>query len=187
MRPNYHKLTVIAVRICRLINILQQILFSDFVVFAMMALVLAIISSWAYSLREVAGYLLGWLVGVFLILVLATLIPYVPPPLDSAGQPIPNPLTFGELIIPSFLGLVAGFGVLLVVRIGGYSDSRIRRALTVTTLMAFTLVTGYVILRSTIDERMGLAVFVLTFAIGALINFILTRGMRSSYLSRTQP
>jgi hypothetical protein len=172
---------------CRLITIIQQIIFSDFVVFALMALVIAIISSWAYALREGAGYLLGWLVGIFLILVLATLFPYAPPPVDSLGQPIPNPLTFGQLIIPSFLGLISGFGILLVVRVGGYSDSRIRRALTVATLMSFTLVTGYVILRSSIDERGSLAVFVLTFAIGALVNFILTRGMSRSYISNTQP
>jgi hypothetical protein len=151
-----------------------------------MAVVIAIISSWAYSLREGPGYLLGWLVGIFLILVLATLIPYVPPPPNLTGQPPANPLTFGELIIPSFLGLISGFGILLVVRVGGYSDSRIRRALTVATLMTFTLVTGYIVLRSSVDERMGLAVFILTFAIGALVNFILTRGMRQNYLSRTQ-
>jgi hypothetical protein len=170
-----------------LITIIQQIIFSDFVVFALTALVIAIISSWAYSLREGAGYLLGWLVGIFLMLVLTTLFPYVAAPVDSAGQPIPNPLTFGELIIPSILGLISGFGLLLIVRIGGYSDSRIRRALTVATLMSFTLVTGYVILRSSIDERGSLAVFVLTFAIGALVNFILTRSMNRSYLSNTQP
>ncbi len=171
---------------CRLLNIIQQILFSDFVVFALMALVVAIISSWAYSLREGPGYLLGWLVGIFLIVVLATLFPYVAPPVDSLGQPVPNPLTFGQLIIPSFFGLIFGFGILLIVRLGVASDSRIRRALTVATLLSFTLVTGYVILRSSIDQRMGLAVFILTFAIGALINFILTRGMSRNYLSNTQ-
>lgn len=170
-----------------MINILQQILFSDFVVFALMALFIAIISSWAYSLREGAGYILGWLVGIFLIIVLATLFPYVPPPTDTLGQPAPNPLTFWQLIIPSILGLISGFGVLLVVRVGGYSDSRIRRALTVATLMTFTLVAGYVILRANVNERIGPAVFVLTFGIGALVNFILTRGMSRSYLSNTQP
>jgi hypothetical protein len=170
-----------------MIGIIQQILFSDLMIFALTALVIVLISSWAYSLREGAGYILGWLLGIFLMLVMATLFPYVAPALDSNGQPIPNPLTFWELIIPSFLGLVSGFGILLVVRVGGYSDSRIRRALTVTTLMTFALVTGYILLRSSVDERMGLAVFVLTFAIGALVNFILTRGMGRNYISRTQP
>jgi hypothetical protein len=168
------------------ITIIQQILFSDFMVFALLALVIALISSWAYSLREGPGYLLGWLVGIFLILVLSTLFPYSAPVTNPAAAPVANPLTFGELIIPSFLGLVSGFGILLVVRVGGDSDSRLRRALTVATLMTFTLVTGYVILRSSIEDRMGLAVFILTFAIGALVNFILTRSLRQNYISRTQ-
>lgn len=169
-----------------MITIIQQILFSDFMVFALLALVVALISSWAYSLREGPGYLLGWLVGIFLILVMSTLFPYAPPVTNPAAAPVADPLTFGELIIPSFLGLVAGFGILLVVRVGGDSNSRLRRALTVATLMTFTLVTGYVILRSSIDDRMGLAVFILTFAIGALVNFILTRSLRQNYVSRTQ-
>lgn len=159
-----------------MIDILQQILFSDFVIIGLIGVVIILITVWAQRLSEWAGYILGWLVGIFLILVLITLLP-VAPPTDPTLAPVPARLTFFELIIPSFFGLLFGFGLLFVLRIGGYSDSRIRRAFTVAALMSFTLVSGYLLLRSSIQDRTGLAVFVLTFAIGALLNFILTRGM----------
>jgi hypothetical protein len=167
-----------------LINIIQQILFSDFMIFAVTGVVVILISVWAYSLREGPGYVLGWLVGIFFILVLATLFPYVPPPPGSSSQNVAFTLTFGQIIFPSFLGFILGFGTLLVVKVGGYSDSRIQRALTVASLMSFTIVAAYIILRSSVSDRFGLAVFVLTFAIGALMNFIFSRSMSRSFTSR---
>src|SRR5262249_45165451 len=138
------------------------------------------------SLREGAGYILGWLIGIFLILVFSTLFPYAPPPATNPTPTVVQPLTFGELILPSILGFVLGFGALLIVRFGGYSDSRIQRALTVAALMSFTLIAGYLILRTNIADRMTVAIFVLTFGIGALVNFIFSRSVCGSFISRTE-
>lgn len=145
-------------------------------VFGLLALVIFLITIWARNLREWPGYALGWLVGIFLILVLMTLLP-APPPVDPNAPPVPDELTFWELIVPSFFGLVIGFGLLFIIRLSGNSDSRLRRAFSVASLMTVALVIGYLILRASIADRSGLAIFILTFAIGALVNYILTRSL----------
>jgi hypothetical protein len=167
-------------------NLIEQILLSDFTVFALLALAVLVITNWARTLREGAGYLLGWLIGLFLIIVLSALFPYtVVAPIDPAVPPVQRTLTFFQLIIPSIFGLGIGFGLLFVIRIGGNSDRRVGRALTVAALLSFTLTTGYLILRNPVSDRWGLAVFALTFAIGSLLNFIFTRGTSRNLVSET--
>lgn len=165
-------------------NLIQEILFSDLTIFAMLGLAILVITGWARVLREWAGYVLGWLVGIFFILVLSTLFPYpTTPPVGTPAPPIQNPLTFFQLIIPSILGLIVGFGILFVIRLVGNSNFRVGRALTIAGLMSFILTAGYLLLRTNIGDRWGLAIFALTFAIGALLNFIFTRGTSRNLVS----
>jgi hypothetical protein len=159
-------------------TLIEQILFSDIMIIGLLGLVIILLSVWARNLREWAGYILGWLVGIFFILMLITLLPPAPP-LDPTAPAQPDTLTFWELIVPSFFGLLIGFGLLFLIRLNSATDNRVRRALMVAGLMSFTLVAGYLVLRSNISDRVGLAIFILTFAIGALINYILTRSMAS--------
>ncbi len=165
-------------------NLIEQILFSDFTVFMLLGLAVLIITGWARTLREWPGYLLGWLVGIFFIIMLSTLFPYRAIPVDPTAPAVQSSLTFFQLIIPSILGLFIGFGLLFVIRIGGNSDMRVGRALTVAGLLSFTLTAGYLILRSPISDRWGLAVFALTFSIGALLNFIFSRGTARNIATR---
>jgi len=165
-------------------NLIQEILFSDFTIIAMIGLAILAITGWARVLREWAGYLLGWLAGIFFILVLSTLFPLpIAPPPGTPVAPVQNTLTFFELIIPSILGLIVGFGVMLAIRLVGTSDLRVWRALIVAGLLSFALTAGYLLLRTNIADRWGLAVFALTFAIGALLNFIFTRGASRNLVS----
>ncbi len=159
-------------------DFIQQVLFSDFMILGLVGMVILIITIWSNSLKEYPGYLLGWLVGIFLIVMISTLLPPPPALVESAVPVVPTPstITFFGLIIPSIFGLGLGFGLLYGIRLGAYGNSRVGRALTVAALMSFSLTAGYVLLRSSTADRWGLAVFALTFAIGALFNFILTRG-----------
>lgn len=158
-------------------DFIQQVLFSDFMILGLVGMVILIITIWSNSLKEYPGYLLGWLVGIFLIVMISTLLPPPPAPIEgTVPVTTPSTITFFGLIIPSIFGLGLGFGLLYAIRIGAYGNSKVGRALTVAALMSFSLTAGYVLLRSSTADRWGLAVFALTFAIGALFNFILTRG-----------
>lgn len=154
---------------------LQSILLSNAMVILVTLIMLVIISVWAFQQREYAGYLLGWLAGIFFMLLLTTLTPPAPPVDPNLPQPPLPALSFFGLLFPSILGLVFGFGALALTRLGTASDSRVGRALTVAVLVSFTLASGYLILLTTSAQRASIAVFALAFAIGALINFIFSR------------
>src|SRR5690606_9911776 len=59
---------------------------------------------------------------------------------------------------------------------GGYSDSRVRRAITMAITVTIVLVSWYLMLQTYAGTRVLIAVFLLTFAIGGMLSFILTRG-----------
>lgn len=160
-------------------DIFQQIFLSNVMIFMVMGFILLLVTWWMASLREYPGYILGWLTGIFLIIVLGTLI--VDTGADEFAAETQLSLNFLSLMIPSALGLAAGFGILMVIRIGGESNSRVIRALTIAGLVSFVLVAWYLMLLTTYQTRLLIAIFVLTFGIGALFSFILTR---NSSLSR---
>ncbi|MBZ0293618.1 MAG: hypothetical protein K8L99_13710 [Anaerolineae bacterium] len=154
-------------------ELIQQVFLSDFMIFVLMGLILLLLTGWMVSLREFAGYALGWLVGIFLIIMLSTLMAPDPLPVDAVAPTVT--IDFLTLMVPSALGLAVGFGVLFLSQLGGYSNSRAIRALTIAALVSFTLVMWYLLLRSTLQTRVLVAIFVLTFAIGGLFQFILSR------------
>jgi hypothetical protein len=154
-------------------DLFQQIFLSNIMIFMVMGFILLLVTWWMASLREFAGYALGWLFGIFLIIVLETLIG--DSGADEFVEDVELRLNFLTLMIPSALGLAAGFGILMVIRMGGQSNSRLVRALMIAGLVSFVLVSWYLMLLTTYQTRLLIGIFVLTFAIGALFSFILTR------------
>jgi hypothetical protein len=138
---------------------------------------------WANSLGEYPGYILGWLIGIFFIIIFSTLAPpaeQLPPDLVVEAQDTAQPLTFLAVLLPSIIGLASGFGALMLMRVGQSSSSRVGRSLMIAGMMGLTLGGGYLMLLTDRSTRMLIAIFVLTFAIGALLNFIISRGVTAS-------
>jgi hypothetical protein len=154
-------------------DFLQQIFLSDVVIFLVMGFALMLVTGWMIVLREFAGYLLGWLVGIFLIIVLSTLLPGGT---QSPADDFVVNVTFLMLMLPSMVGLAAGFGVMWLIRMGIESNSWVGRALTIAAITSAILVTWYLMLLTVYQTRLMIGIFALTFAIGALFSFILMRG-----------
>lgn len=157
-------------------ELIQNVLLSDVMIVLFMGVMILVVSWWSLSLREFAGYTLGWLVGVFVIIMVSTLMPNQTVDPSLANAP-PVQLTFLNLIIPSVFGLLMGFFLITFVRAGSASSSRIRRALTIAFLVSFLLCMAYFLLMSDRPSRIGIAMFILTFGIGFLLSSILSRGM----------
>lgn len=160
-----------------MIDLIQDILLSNVVIFIGMVGALLIVTGWAFRIREFPGYILGWLVGLFFMVALSVILP-TPDPVIAEAQ-YSEGLNFFGLILGSGLGMTLGFGVLMLARFGASStgSARVGRALTVALLVAITLIASYLMLVSTLATRMSIAVFVLTFGIGATVNYIFSRGM----------
>ena len=52
-------------------ELLQSIILSDITLFLIVGLMIVLITSWAHSMREYAGYLLGWMIGFLLVLIIS--------------------------------------------------------------------------------------------------------------------
>jgi hypothetical protein len=161
-------------------NLIQDIVLSDFMVFVVMGIALLLVTNWAFRLREFAGYALGWLVGIFVIIFLSLI--------TSSTAPVPvttvpdggvtTSVNFFAAMIASAFGLLIGYGVLELVKFGGRSQSRASRALLIATLVTINLVSWYLLLMAVQETRLVIALFVLAFSIGMLFNFIVSRRVR---------
>jgi multisubunit Na+/H+ antiporter MnhC subunit len=160
-------------------DLLRQFFLSDVVLFGLMGVVMLLISAWAYSTREYAGYILGWLLGVLTIILISVFSIRI----DSGGDVPPMdvvqaPFIFLSLIIATLTGLGGGFVGLGVTSSDRYRESRVQRALAVAVTTGFTLASGYFMLLSDYTVRLVIVVFTLSLAIGALLSYIFS-GRRS--------
>ncbi len=167
-------------------DFLLNVVLSNVVIFIIMGIVLVMLTNWALRLREIPGYILGWLIGIFVIILLSVMSPSAEAVITDPMVSAPVELTFLGLIIPSFIGLVLGVSVLSLVRFGNNTPSRVGRAMTIAVLLTITLVSAYLLLQSALAGRLSIAIFLLTFGIGALIHYIVRRGTVDASSLRTR-
>jgi hypothetical protein len=155
-------------------ELLQSIILSDVTLFFVMGLMMVLITTWALSMREYAGYLLGWLIGFLLILLISVFfVGRVPAQIDEVqARVFIGPAVFLGLVVASIMGLGVGFASLALVRADSTVRSKAARALTVAIATSFTLGSGYLMILASFSLRLVIAVFALAVAIGALLHFI---------------
>lgn len=155
-------------------ELIEAVILSDFLIFIVFALMLAAVTAWALQIREYAGYVLGWLIGIFFIIIWVSIAGETEAASLDPEESEVN-LNFLEVILPAFMGLILGFGVLFVVRVYG-SGSGIRQGITVTILT--TTLVGVLFFLATSGEyaQRLIGIFALAFSIGALATFVLRIG-----------
>ena len=169
-------------------DLLQSIILSNFTLFLIVALIMVLISSWAISIREYAGYLLGWLIGLLFILLISVFTVGQPTYDDVQIQMILGPEVFLGLMFASILGLGLGVVSMAFGRVDGQGRSRSIRALIIAVLTSLTVASGYLMIIASFPFRLVIAAFILAVAIGALFNVILSRqNTRFSTVVRSDP
>ncbi len=153
----------------------RSVLTSDLTLFLVMGIFLLVVTSWAFSWREHAGYVLGWLCGIVIIIFLSILFPQGAGEVQAQTVEEPSRLDALIALLPTALGIVAGFGVMQAIKTGGRSESAVRRSLLIALLVTLILSLWYLMLLTQGDARLNLALFLLTFFIGMLFNFIISR------------
>jgi hypothetical protein len=169
-------------------DLLQSLILSNITLFLIVGLLLVLISSWAISIREYAGYLLGWLIGVLLILMISVFTVGQPTYDEAQIQMIFGPAVFLGLMIASILGLAIGAVSMAFVRVDSQGRARTIRALIIAVATSFTLASAYLMIIASFSFRLVIAAFVLAVAIGGLFNIILTRqGSRLTSVVSSDP
>lgn len=140
-------------------------------IFVMLGM-LIFVTSWAFRNKEHAGYLLGWLLGIFAIIVSQATS-------DTRSMPSPDEAEIAATTLPvlsviaaSVFGLGIGAGVLFL--LGRFANSRVVRSLDVAFFTAVLVVLLYILSSTTGRTNQLTSIFGLAFAIGALATLVLS-------------
>ena len=165
-------------------SVIQSIVLSDGFLIAVLLIAFAIVSRWAIvSLREYRGYALGWLLGLFFIVVLSSLMGESTPPPDAATE-IETTLGFGQIIISTIIGGVLALMVIGLSILPG--TVMMARALNVALLTGIGVVVLFLMFIAQDETRRMISIGTLAFGIGMLLSQIILTGILRSR-SRQMP
>ncbi len=155
----------------QIISTIEQIILSDLLIFIVLLSILGLTTLWSlFRLREFAGYVLGWFVGIFAILVFRAAGGDLGPDVAAATDPN-TALTARDILLPSLLGLALGFGVMFLLSVTG--DTRAMRASTIAIITASSVLMLYFMAVSPAFTRKLVGIGALSFSIGALLHVVL--------------
>ncbi|MFW5696392.1 MAG: hypothetical protein ACOCXR_01260 [Phototrophicaceae bacterium] len=127
---------------------------------------LAFITSWAFRQKEYPGYLLGWLVGIFAIIVSQATS-------DTRSMPSPDEAEIAATTLPllsvigvTIIGMGIGGGVLFLLR--RFVDRQVQRSLYLAFFTAMLVILLYTLSSTTGRTNQLTSIFGLAFAIGSL-------------------
>jgi hypothetical protein len=165
-------------------GLIQEILLSDFLIFTVLAGMLLVITSWAFRMGEVPGYLLGWLIGIFFMVIYRSVTGENSQTVAQAAE-LDSEVTLSlfTVMFSSLIGLIAGFATLYGVR--SFGGSHVSRALTVTILTASLIIVLFFLSTSTEETRRTIGIFSLAYCIGALSTLVFSGSLTG--MSRNSP
>lgn len=153
-----------------------DILLSPIVIFLVFLFVLIQVTRWAFDQGERPAYALGWLVGVFVIIVYQLLSGEAAPPEPEAVEN--GVLTLNAILLPSFIGFGAGVTASTVYRY--VVKTHARRSIAVAIITAGLVFTLFLILSVSQETSKVFGVFALAFGIGVLGMSVIDAGTGAS-------
>lgn len=169
-----------------MISFIQSLLLSDFVIFAVLFLTFFLLTRWAlFMLKEVMGYALGWMIGLFFVIVYSSIVPEREAVAAAQAVTIGDlTLSFGQVITPSVLGFLLGLGLAVIIPLARGQSAP--QALKVASFTAFGLAMIFLMFVSDELGRRMIGLFTLAFAIGATLAMVLGRGRMFNAIGQVQ-
>lgn len=173
--------TVKAITSMALTQFLTDLLLSPILIFFVLALIFLVISYWSLGmLREYAGYVLGCLVGVFVVIVVSAL--GVQP--DTAAQNVEleaTTLTLFQALCPAIGGLVIGIVFLVIPRLADVamptnSQAVLPRGIKVAAITSLWVTLLFLFFLVGIQTQRMIGIFALAFMIARLFAVVMSGG-----------
>jgi hypothetical protein len=153
----------------QIIQWIQRLLLSEFVIFAVLIVAFVYLTRRALALREYAGYGLGWLVGIFIMVVYSSTL--ATPPSDASTVSAEVSLSFFQIVLPSLCG--GGFGLAVLWIIAQAQNGARRQSLTIAIMTALCVVLIFFLFVAEYDVRRMIGIFALAFGICATLAIVL--------------
>jgi hypothetical protein len=151
---------------------IQDIVLSPILIFLMFFVVLVMVTRWANSRREMPAYILGWMIGIFIIIIYQSVTSGASTPQEA--EIVERELSLPSLLIPSALGLMAGLGASAIY--GYVVRTHARRSVAVAIITASLVTTLFLIVTVSDHDARVFGVFALAFGIGVLGTFVVGGG-----------
>ena len=163
-------------------EIFEDILLSEFLLFMVLGIMLLSVTSWAFRNKDFAGYALGWLMGILIIIIYQTLTGgrETGAEAQEVTRDVEQSLTAIMVIFPVLLGLFSGFGSMFFMRVFG--TSRRTRSFTVAVFTALLVLGIYLVFGLSDRASRIVAIFALAFGVGALSTIVLGASSATSRL-----
>lgn len=162
-------------------ELLRQLFLSPLLIVLVLFILFAALSYWSLVvLREYPGYGLGWLVGLFFVVVYVSL-GWQP---DVEGQNINTTLNVLQVVCPGLFGVLLGGALIFLLRIGNsYSATR---GIKIAGMTALGVVLLFLMFMVGVREQRMIGIFALAFCIAALAGIVVVRGTTASTLFNAQ-
>jgi hypothetical protein len=159
---------------------IQDLLLSEFIIFFALFGALAVLSRWALlSLKEYLGYGLGWMLGLFFVIVYSSLTGDPEPVMEAQAIEIGGvTLTAFQVFLPSVLGFALGAGLMVIIALG--RGKTMQQALKIAGLTALNLILIFLMFVTDETGRRMIGLFALAFGIGTVLAMVMARGRQSS-------
>ena len=158
-----------------MVQFIQSFFLSPFLIMLILFAVFIVLSWWAIQRRrEYIGYGLGWLIGVFAMVVYGALVGD-PEPIAQVAIPVETTLNIFQVLFPSLIGISLGILAMWMVNQTRYRG--VQKSILVALLTAMSIWVIFLMIVSAaypVTQRM-IGLFSLAFAIGAVSMYAIVR------------
>ncbi len=152
-----------------MIRFIQQFFLNPYLIFLILLVEIVVVSIWALRMRkEYVGYGLGWLIGIFGLVVYGALVGEneVAPPAEATVE---YSMNFLQVIMPSLLGFTSGAWIISLVIRSRKAIALRSIVVTLMTTVSFWLLIFLAIAAPYITTQRMIGLFTWAFGIGALM------------------
>lgn len=158
-----------------MLNLIEDILLSDLLIVMVLLGLLIAVSRWALSTREYPAYALGWLIGIFFIVIYRSLSGDNSADIQDTAETTETTLTFFGAVIPGIMGILAGIGIMFIIR--RYAqETGTGKSIGVAISTSILIIILFLLATAGETTRQLVSILALGFAIGALSAYVLKLG-----------
>ena len=161
-----------------MLDLIEDILLSDILIIIVLLIMLVAVTRWAMSSKDYPAYALGWLIGIFFIVISRSLTGDDTAELQDTAEATETTLTFFAAMLPAIFGIIAGGGIMFAIRrFAGQAGAGKSVSIAVST--ATLIIVLFILATAGTSTRQIISILALAFAIGALSAYVLKLGVRA--------
>lgn len=159
-----------------MINFLQQFFLNPYLIILILLGLFVLISFWAIRIRkELVGYGLGWLIGIFGLVIYGVLVGEPSDATQVSEGVVEHSMNLLEVTMPSLLGILSGAWILQKIVVSEKKTEWRPVVVTILTTATFWLIVFLAVAAPYINTQRMIGLFTWAFGIGALMMLAVMR------------